>query len=54
MIKKKGNSYVVKDSTGKKTLGTHSTKQKALSQLRAIEISKKSKFDAIKNLWKKK
>jgi len=41
MIKKQGNKYVVKDSSGKKTLGTHDTRAKALDQLRAIEIHKR-------------
>lgn len=40
MIRKRGNKWVVLDKKGKKVLGTHSTKEKALSQLRAIEISK--------------
>ena len=43
MIIKKGDKYVVKDSKGKKVLGTHSTRQAALKQLAAIEISKKGK-----------
>lgn len=41
MIKKRGSKYVVLDSTGKKVLGTHSTKASALRQLQAIEINKK-------------
>ena len=40
MISKKGSSYVVKDSKGKKVLGTHKTRTGALAQLRAIEASK--------------
>lgn len=40
MIKKKGSKYVVTDSTGKKILGTHPSKEKAQKQLAAIEISK--------------
>lgn len=40
MIKKKGNKYIVYDSTGKKKLGTHSSRAKALKQLAAIEINK--------------
>ena len=43
MIKKQGSKYIVYDSTGKKKLGTHETKEKALAQLRAIEISKKER-----------
>ncbi len=34
------NKYEVLDSTGKKVLGTHSTHEQALRQLRAIEASK--------------
>jgi hypothetical protein len=41
MIVKKGNKWLVKSSDGKKTLGTHSSKAKALRQLMAVEISKK-------------
>lgn len=49
MIKKEGNKYYVKDSTGKKTLGTHDSYDKALKQLQAIEISKKKrKFNVFK------
>lgn len=40
-IKKRNNKFIVTDSSGKKTLGTHKTKAQALRQLRAIEISKK-------------
>lgn len=40
MIRKRGSKWVVLDKKGKKTLGTHPTKEKALAQLRAIEISK--------------
>lgn len=40
MIKKSGSNYKVTDSTGKKVLGTHSTKKKALDQIAAIEASK--------------
>jgi hypothetical protein len=40
-IEKHGNKWLVKDSKGKKTLGTHPTKEKAIDQLQAIEISKK-------------
>ena len=39
MIVKSGSKYVVKDSTGKKTLGTHDSHESALAQLRAIELS---------------
>lgn len=41
MIRKTGSKYKVLDSAGEKVLGTHQTKQKALKQLAAIEISKK-------------
>ena len=43
MIKKTSSGYEVRDSSGKKVLGKHKTKAKALAQLRAIEISKKSR-----------
>lgn len=39
-IHKKGSKFVVTDSTGKKTLGTHKTREKALNQLKAVEASK--------------
>ena len=39
-IVKHGDEWLVKDSKGKKTLGTHSSKKKAIKQLQAIEISK--------------
>ena len=40
MIKKKGSGFVVTDKTGKKVLGKHSSRKKAVKQLQAIEISK--------------
>lgn len=43
MIVKKGNKWLVKDSSGKKILGTHDTKEKAIKQLAAVEISKKER-----------
>ena len=43
MIKKKGKNWVVTDSSGKKVLGTHPSKERALKQLAAVEISKKKK-----------
>lgn len=43
MIKKRGDKFVVLDSTGSKTLGTHPTREKALKQLRAIEVNKRMK-----------
>lgn len=43
MIKKKGNKWIVMDSSGKKVLGTHQSKDKAMKQLAAVEISKKNK-----------
>ena len=39
-IQKRGNKWVVLDSSGEKVLGTHETKEKAKKQLAAIEISK--------------
>ena len=41
MIRKTKSGYQVLDSEGKKVLGTHESKKKALKQLAAIEISKK-------------
>lgn len=43
MIKKQGKNWVVTDSSGKKILGTHPSKEQALKQLAAVEISKKKK-----------
>lgn len=43
MIKKKGSKYVVTDSSGAKTLGTHPTYDAALKQLAAIEHAKKAR-----------
>jgi predicted methyltransferase len=43
MIKKRGNKWVVTDKSGKKVLGTHPSREKALKQLQAIEISKMGK-----------
>ena len=40
MIKKVGSKWVVYSKDGSKKLGTHDTKEKALKQLAAIEISK--------------
>jgi hypothetical protein len=40
MIKAVGDKFYVLDSTGKKVLGKHSSKKKAVAQLQAIEISK--------------
>lgn len=39
-IEKRNGKWVVLDSSGKKVLGTHSTKKEAVDQLQAIEISK--------------
>ncbi len=41
MIVKKNNKWEVRDSSGKKVLGTHETKEDAVKQLGAIESSKK-------------
>jgi hypothetical protein len=40
MIKKENNKYVVYDSSGEKKLGEHATKEEAVKQIAAIEISK--------------
>lgn len=42
-IAKRGNSWVVLNKKGTKVLGTHQTKEKAIKQLQAIEISKAGK-----------
>ncbi len=39
-IQKRGDKWVVLDSSGEKVLGTHETEEKAKKQLAAIEISK--------------
>lgn len=49
MIKHVGNEWQVLDSSGKKILGRHPTKQKAVSQLQAIEISKEEKNESFKS-----
>lgn len=41
MIKKSGDKFIVTDSSGEKILGTHESKEQAIKQLQAIEISKK-------------
>lgn len=43
MIVKRGDKWQVRDSSGKKILGTHSTKKEAIAQLAAVEISKKKR-----------
>lgn len=44
-IKRRGDSYIVTDSTGKKVLGKHKTKRAAVRQIAAIEASKASRVD---------
>lgn len=39
-ILKRGSKWVVTDKSGKKVLGTHPSREKAVKQLQAIEISK--------------
>jgi hypothetical protein len=39
-IKHSGSKWIVTDKSGKKKLGTHSSRKKAVKQLQAIEISK--------------
>jgi hypothetical protein len=46
MIKAVGDKFYVMDSTGKKVLGKHSSKKKAVAQLQAIEISKHEKNES--------
>jgi hypothetical protein len=47
MLKKVGEKWYVLDSSGKKVLGKHKTKKKAISQLSAIEISKKERMEGV-------
>lgn len=54
MIIKQGNDWIVKDSSGKKVLGRHKTKEKARKQLAAIEISKKKNLEENIKLIEKK
>lgn len=46
----RGDKWVVTDSSGKKILGTHSTREKALNQLRAVEASKARRMHEETNL----
>ena len=46
MLKRSGDNWVVLDSTGKKVLGKHKSKAKAVAQLQAIEISKKERNES--------
>lgn len=39
-IRKRGDKWEVTDSTGKKVLGTHPTREEALKQLHAVEWTK--------------
>jgi hypothetical protein len=39
-VLKRGSKWVVTDKSGKKVLGTHPSREKAIKQLQAIEISK--------------
>ena len=43
MIKKQDDKYIVTDSSGEKILGKHESKEQAIKQLQAIEISKKER-----------
>lgn len=42
-IKKRNGRYVVLSKSGNKVLGVHSSRAKALKQLRAIEMKKRRK-----------
>lgn len=39
MIEKKGDKFVLKTSDGKRTLGTHPTREKAVAQEAAIKAA---------------
>ena len=41
VVKKSGSKWVLKSKDGKKTLGRHGSKEKALRQERAIQANKK-------------
>jgi hypothetical protein len=43
MIKKKGKKFVAASSTGKELSKKEQTKEEAIKQLRAVEISKKKR-----------
>lgn len=43
MLKKEKSKWVVYDSKGKRKLGTHDTREKAVAQIAAIEASKAAK-----------
>jgi hypothetical protein len=42
-IVKRGENYLVMSSSGDQVLGKHETREKALKQLAAVEISKKKR-----------
>lgn len=42
-IKKRGNKWIVTDKSGKRILGTHTSREAAVKQLRAIEANKHRK-----------
>lgn len=48
MLKKEGAKWVVYDSKGKRKLGTHETREKAVAQIAAIEASKAARAKADK------
>lgn len=45
-IEKRGDRFVVTDRSGKRVLGRHDTKKKAMDQLKAIEAQKSRKDGA--------
>jgi hypothetical protein len=49
LIVRSGDKWLVKDSKGEKVFGTHTSKEKALAQLRAIEANKKKTIN--KKMW---
>jgi hypothetical protein len=44
-VQRRGDKYVVTDSTGKKVLGTHDTEEAARNQLKAIEAKKSEHWE---------
>lgn len=52
MIKKEGNKWNVYDSTGKKRLGSFTTRAAAVKQVAAVEASKADRAKKAKRKYK--